>query len=80
MLERFSKILDKDLLVKKNIASVIESQTRASLQPQNFSLKDGVLEINASAAAKNEINLKEEQIKEELARSHHIFVSRILYK
>ena len=80
LLERFSKSLNKDSLTKESISQVILNRTKVNLLPDDISLKDGVLKINASAAAKNEISLKEGLIKDELKGAHHIFISRIIYK
>ena len=80
LLERFSRILNKDTFIKESIARVIENKTRATLLPESFSLKDGVLEIVTSPVIKNEISLKEDLIKSELKEVHHISISRILYK
>ncbi len=80
LLERFSKILNKDVFIKETIARVIEHKTRAVLLPGNLSLKEGVLEIKASAVIKNEISLKEDSIKDELRELHKISISRVLYK
>ncbi len=80
LLERFSRILNKDVFIKESIAKVIEGKTKISLTPDNFLLKEGVLEINSSPVAKNEIRLKEDIIKDELREVHHIFISKIFYK
>ena len=79
LLDRFSKSLNKDLLIKELIIKIIKEKTKVSLNPDNLSLKDGVLQINSSSTAKNEISLKELYIKENLA-SKKIFISRFLYK
>ena len=80
LLERFSKILKRDASTKEAIAKVIRDRTRVSLKPEDFTLKDGVLEVNASAVAKNEIRLKEDSIKNELKSSHNLSISKIFYK
>ncbi|MDO8565534.1 MAG: hypothetical protein Q7R67_02865 [bacterium] len=80
LLERFSKILNRDASTKEAIASVIAERTKVSLKPEDFTLKDGVLEVNASAVAKNEIRLKEEMIKDELKNIHRLSISKIFYK
>ena len=79
LLERFSKSLNNDAYIKDAISKTIKEKCRVNLDLEKISLKDGVLEIETTQAAKNEINLKESNIKGELA-SQKIFVSRILYK
>lgn len=80
LLERFTKILDKDRLLKESIINTIQERTRVSLSPEKINLKEGVLEINASSVAKNEIRLKEDSIKDQLKEAYNITISRILYK
>ena len=80
LLERFSRILNRDAATKEIIIKTIENKTRITLEPENISLKEGVLEINSSPAVKNEISLKEESIKTELKEIHKIVMSRIFYK
>jgi hypothetical protein len=80
LLERFSKNLNKDVLVKEQIVGVIKERTRVTLSPENLHLKDGVLEINTSSVGKSEINLKEESLKSELRETYKINISRVLYK
>ena len=60
--------------------NVVLERTKVSLKPESFILKDGVLEIDASAVAKNEIRLKEDLIKDELKGVHNLSISRIFYK
>ena len=80
ILERFSRILNRDAYTKEAIAKVVLERTKVSLKPESFILKDGVLEIDASAVAKNEIRLKEDLIKDELKGVHNLSISRIFYK
>jgi hypothetical protein len=80
LLERFSKSLNKDAWTRETISSVIKERVGFSPSLENLNLKDGVLEINAGAALKNEIKLKEEAIKSQLKEAYKISVSRILYK
>ena len=80
LLERFSKVLNKDTLTKEAIAKVVEEKTKVHLARENFTLKDTILEISSGSSAKNEIRLKEDLIKDELKNSHQILVSRIFYK
>ena len=80
LLERFSKILNRDTSIKEAIVKVIAGRTKVSLKTEDFTLKDGVLEVTASATAKNEIRLKEDSIKSELKSSHNLSISRIFYK
>lgn len=79
LLERFSKILDKDSDLKQKISEEISNEIGVSIPAPSFMIKNGVLEISAGAILKNEIKLKEDRIKEALQRNE-IFISRILYK
>lgn len=74
LLERISKTLNRDELVKGRVVEVVRNYTKVTLNPTKINLKNGVLELETGPAAKNEIRLKEEIIKKELQ------LSRILYK
>lgn len=80
LLERFTKLLDKDSLIKESIVNTIKERTNVSVDPQKINLKEGVLEITASSVGKNEIRLKEELIKDELKEVYKIVITRFLYK
>lgn len=80
LLERVSKILNKDTFTKEAIISVIKKYTKADIPETSISLKDGVLVITASPSVKNEITLKEKVIQEELRDVYKIFITRFLYK
>ncbi len=75
LLERFSKSLNKDSLLKENIINIIKTNTKASISQENISLKGGILEIKTTPVIKSEIKLKEEEIINSLKG-----VSRIIYK
>ena len=75
LLQRFSQSLNHDALLKEKVSQVIESYTHLKIDPTNLNIKNGVLEIVASPVVKNEINLKETQIKEALNE-----VTRIVYR
>ena len=75
LLQRFSKSLNKDALLKEKIAQIISHYIKINLPPDNLNLKEGVLEISASPIVKNEIKLKEEKILSELRE-----VSSIIYR
>ena len=79
LLGRFSKSLNKDTFTKEVISQIIKDRTRVELSPQNLLIKNGVLHIEATSTAKNEISLKAEEIINDL-RTQKIPVSRILYK
>lgn len=79
LLEKFSKILDKDKSIKETVSRVIREKTGAIIQEESVSIRNGVLELALSATVKNEVSLKEQVIKEELSK-HQVFFSRILYK
>ena len=80
LLERFSKSLNKGKHTKEVISQVIFERALVTLSPEDISLKEGVLMIQASAVAKNEISLKESTIKGDLKEKHHLPISRIIYK
>jgi hypothetical protein len=80
LLERFAKVLNKDTHLKESVSAVIQARTGAAVFPDKISLKEGVLYLEASPAAKNEIRLKEEAIKSELKKLHNLSISRVLYK
>ena len=73
LLERFSKSLNKDVVLKENIIKVIKDKT--GVTPEIIQIKNGIAEISGSAVAKNEIKLKEEQILKELGS-----ISKINYR
>ncbi|MBX4206252.1 hypothetical protein KW784_00445 [Candidatus Parcubacteria bacterium] len=79
LLGRFTKSLNKDGLTKGKVAETVLHTTGVKLSPDVISIKEGVLTIQASPAAKNEMRLKEEKIKEALRGLHNIRVSRIIY-
>ena len=80
LLERFSRVLKRDTATKEAIIKIIQEKTRVVLEPEQLSLKEGVLVINSSPTAKNEISLKEEAIKAELKEHYRIVVLRVIYK
>ena len=80
LLEKISNTLNRDVIVKENIAKAIEGRTRARISLEKINLKDGILEIEATSAVKNEIFLKESALKEELKERFKIPVTRIIYK
>lgn len=80
LLERFSKILNRNAATKEIIIKTIENRTRVALPPKNILLKEGILTIEASPSAKNEIRLKEDSILRELGELHNIPIAKIFYK
>ena len=80
LLERFSNSLHKDTLIKERIAETIFTYTKVKITNDKLLLKEGVLELEASAVVKNEIKLKEESIKTELKERFRINITRVLYK
>lgn len=80
LLERFSRSLNKDTLLKETIAHTIFERTNIKINPENLSFKEGVLELKGSPVVNNEIRLKEEGIKTELKELYQINILRILYK
>ena len=80
LLERFTNSLNKDEITRGAVREAVLVSTGVKLSLENITLKDGVLTISAGAAAKNEIRLKEEAIKQELKALHQVNISRIIYK
>ena len=80
LLERISAALNKDTDTKETIARVISERVGASFKPEQLALKEGVLELTAGAAFKNEIRLKEEPILTELKEVYKLPITRIIYK
>lgn len=79
-LERFTKALNKDRDTKETIARIISERVGATFKPEQLALKEGVLELSAGAAFKNEIKLKEEAILAELKEVYKLPVTRVIYK
>lgn len=80
LLERLSRVLNKDELIKSSVVSVLRDSVGVTISTNKINLKEGVLEVEASPAIKNEIKLKEERIKDELKEVYKINLIRILYK
>jgi hypothetical protein len=81
LLERLSKVLNKDTVIKESVTRVIKEKIGIEIPQENINLnKEGVLEIINSPSANNEIRLKEEYIKTELREVYNISISRIFFK
>ena len=80
LLERVSRALNRDRFAKEAIISVVHKYTKAVIPEANLTLKEGVLEILASPATKNEIAIKEKLIRDELREVYRVFVTRFLFK
>jgi hypothetical protein len=80
LLERFSKILNKDAHTKGAIIEVIKKYTQISLGKENIELNEGVLQLNTTPIVKSEINLKSDLIRSELKEVYNLSVTRFLYK
>lgn len=80
LLEKFKNSLGKDALIKESVINTIKEKTKGNIAPEKINFKEGVLEIEAGSALKNEIKLKEELIKDELREVRGINIVRILYK
>lgn len=79
-LKRFTNSLNKDAIARQAVADAVLTTTGVRVAPEYISLKEGVLTVSASAAAKNEMKLKETQILEALRGLYNIRVSRVIYK
>ena len=80
LLQRISAVLNRDDAVKGVIIETIKEKTEAELGKKDVSIRNGVLEIEASPIIKSELMLREESLLQELREVHKIFISRILYK
>jgi hypothetical protein len=80
LLQRLSKVLNKDASIKDAVSNVIKGRIGVVIPQENISLKEGVLEIIGSPAVNNEIRLKEEGIKTELKEIYNINIYRIFFK
>lgn len=80
LLERFTRSLNKDEIARQAVCEAAWSIARVRLDPSSVSLKEGVLSLSAGAAAKNELRLKEEKIKEALQGLYDIRILRVIYK
>lgn len=79
LLNRITSALNKDEITKQVVVDTLKQLTSAQLEENSISIKNGVLEIIASPVVKNEIRMKEEDLKNRL-KLQNIFVTRILYK
>ena len=79
LLQRFRKSLFADEERKNLVSSKIKELTGVLIPEEKIFYKDGVLELEASSAAKNEIRLKEERIIAELDKLS-LRVKRVLYR
>jgi hypothetical protein len=66
LLEKITKALGEDALLKSSVIEVIKELTGGTIKEDQFSIKEGILTINASPVVKNEIRLKEEEIRREI--------------
>lgn len=80
LLQRFSSLLDKKLVIRETVSLVITDYTGRKIPVEEVFIKGTTLEIQSSPATKNEIRLKEEKIISELRNSHNLHISRVLYK
>lgn len=80
LLERFTKSLNRDELIKKAVIEAVRGSTGVSLKEEDILIKEGVLELSAGGAAKNEIKLKEESIKKQLKERYKLTLFRVLYR
>ena len=80
LLERVSKSLGRSTIFKETVISIIKEKTGATVDEKNIFFKEGVLEIIASPALKNELRIREDAIKSALRDRTGMNVSRILYR
>ena len=80
LLEKFSQALDRESRHREIIEKVIKDKTGIALESGAVFKKDGVVEINATPAVKNEIALREQEIRAELKSVYRLTVTRIVYK
>jgi hypothetical protein len=80
LLERFTNSLNKDEVTRQMVATVISDRIGVPFNPENVSIKNGVLQLSSSPALNNEIRLKEDSIRQELKETRNINILRVLYK
>ena len=80
LLARITKALDRKFLTKQFVSDVVKSHTNITLSLEDIEIKNDVLYLSLDSIKKNEIYLKEELIKTDLAETHNIFLSRIVYR
>jgi hypothetical protein len=78
-LKRFTNSLNKDAIARQAVRDAVLAAARVNLRLEDISLKEGVLTLAGSAAAKNEMRLKEERILSVLRELHNIRVLRVMY-
>lgn len=79
-LERFTKSLNKDAIIKGAVIDVVRKRVGPTLKEENVSIKDGILEISCGAALKNELRIKEKGLLEELNGTYGVKVAKVRYK
>jgi len=80
LLERLTKVLNKDEILKSSVIDAIKNKAHISLASDKILIREGILEIEASPAVKSEIRLKEELIRSELKEVYNVNIVRVLYK
>jgi hypothetical protein len=63
LLEKITKALGDDTHLKNAVIDSIKEFTGGTLKEDQFDIKEGILTINASPVVKNEIRLKEVEIR-----------------
>jgi hypothetical protein len=80
LLQRFASALSKKEDAKNAAIESVKRATNITLASEKISINEGVLQIEASQVAKNEISFKESYILAELKEIYGINITRILYK
>jgi hypothetical protein len=80
LLQRFASALSKKEDAKNAVIESVKRATNITLASEKISINEGVLQIEASQVAKNEISFKESYILAELKEIYGINITRILYK
>lgn len=80
LLDRISRAVNKDKIIKNAVADAIELISKVKLEEHQISIRDGVLEVSASSPAKNEISMREKEILSNLRVNNKVILSRITYR
>jgi hypothetical protein len=79
LLGRFYKSLLGSERTKEVVVGVIQEIAGVGVEKEKVFYRDGVLKLEISPVAKNQIKIKEEAILRRLQEAHSIRVGRVLY-
>lgn len=79
LVDRIKNVLNEDIYVKNAVVESVLEFSGGVIKEDQFSLKEGVLTINASPALKNEIRLKEDLIRKAIQAKANRNITKIQY-